>query len=46
MEYKDYAMAATRAIESIPTPTEEDYALARNYLTKHDAEDIMEILGL
>ncbi len=46
MDYKDYVMAATRAIETIPTPTEEDYALARSYLIKHDALDIVEILGL
>ena len=40
-------MGSTAVLNSIPTPTERDYALAKAYLEKLDGlEDIIEMLGL
>ena len=39
-------MGSTLTMDSIPIPTEKDYALAKAYLEKRGHEDIIEMLSL
>lgn len=39
-------MGSTAVLNSIPTPLEKDYALAKAYLEKRGHDDIIEMLSL
>lgn len=39
-------IGSTAVMNSIPTPTEREYALAKVYLSKRGLEDIIEMLSL
>ena len=45
-KFTDALMTASVTVQSIPNTTKEDIILAQRLLIRHEAYDIMEILGI
>ena len=45
-KFTDALMTASVTVQSIPNATKEDIILAQRLLIRHEAYDIMEILGI